>query len=141
MFLLDTNTISELRKVELRRADTNVAAWERLHKPSELYVSVVTLLEIETGILRLARKDLHQAQILRQWRDTHVLSFFEGRIFDIGQDIIMQCAKLNVPDPRPPHDALIAATALVHGLTIVTRNTADFVRMGVKLLNPWEPQG
>ena len=140
MFLLDTNTISELRKIALGRAHANVAAWERVHLPSELFVSVITLLEIEVGILRLAQKDRGRSETLKQWRDAHVLPFFEGRIFEVTQDISARCAALHVPKSRPAHDALIAATAIVHGLTVVTRNTVDFGAMGVKMLNPWESQ-
>jgi toxin FitB len=141
MFLLDTNTISELRKIALGRADANVAAWEAEHPPSELYVSVITLMEIEVGILRLAIKDKARSETLKEWRDAHVLPFFEGRVFQVTQDIAERCAALHVPKSRPAHDALIAATALVHGLTLVTRNVSDFAPMGVKILNPWEPQG
>ena len=140
MFLLDTNTISELRKVSLGRADPNVTKWESRHTPAELFVSVITLMEIEIGILRLARKDLPQSEMLRAWRDDNVLPFFEDRILDVSMPIVARCAALHVPISQPANDSLIAATALVHGLTVVTRNTADFAPMGVKLLNPWEPQ-
>ncbi len=141
MFLLDTNTISELRKIELGRANAHVAAWEKLHKPSELWVSVVTLMEIEVGILRLASKNELHAERLREWRDSFVLPFFESRTLDVTREIATRCAALHVERSRPANDALIAATALVHGLIVVSRNVSDFAPTGVKILNPWEPQG
>jgi toxin FitB len=140
MFLVDTNTISELRKVELGRANAQVAAWEKQHKPSELWVSVVTLMEIEIGILKLAGRNETHAQRLRDWQNSFVLPFFEGRTLDITREIAMRCATLHVARSQPANDALIAATALVHGLTVATRNVADFAPMGVKLINPWESQ-
>lgn len=139
MFLLDTNVVSELRRPE--RADTNVRAWAS-NTPAELYaISVVTVLELERGILLVERRDTAQGAVLRRWLERDILTPFATRILPIDVAIVRQCAALHVPDPRPERDALIAATALAHGLTIVTRNIGDFEPMGVALLNPWQAPG
>jgi predicted nucleic acid-binding protein len=135
MFLLDTNVVSEIRRPE--RADANVRAWAH-GTPAELYaISVMTVLELERGILRIERRDVAQGGILRRWLEHEVLMPLAARILPIDTAIARRCAALHVPDPRPERDALIAATALVHGLTLVTRNVADFASTGVELLNPW----
>ncbi len=135
-FLVDTNVLSELRRDPPHAA---VAAWAVAQDADLLFVSAVTIMEIEIGMLRLARRDAPQAAILREWIIGYVLPGFQGRILPVDTAVARRCAGLHVPDPRPERDALIAATALVHGLTVVTRNTADFARMGVPLLNPWLP--
>ena len=137
MFLLDTNVISELRKVGDGRADANVVAWLSGVEASNLYVSTVTLMELERGALRIERRDKAQAALLRQWLENYVYLAFRDRAIPVNAEIALSCAALHVPDPRPELDALIAATALVHGMTLVTRNVADFAPMGVKLINPW----
>ena len=135
MFLLDTNVVSELRRPE--RADANVRAWAS-SAPAELHaISVVTVLELERGTLLMERRDINQGAILRRWLEGEILTPLAARILTIDVAIARRCASLHVPDPRPERDALIAATALMHGLTVVTRNTADFEPMGVTLLNPW----
>jgi toxin FitB len=135
MYLLDTNVVSELRRPE--RADSNVRAWAS-NTPAELYaLSVVTVLELERGTLLIERRDIKQGAVLRRWLELEILAPLAERILPINSPIASRCAALHVPDPRPERDALIAATALVHGLTIVTRNVADFEPMGVKLFNPW----
>ncbi|MBM3650292.1 MAG: type II toxin-antitoxin system VapC family toxin [Alphaproteobacteria bacterium] len=135
MFLLDTNVVSELRRP--RRANANVRTWAS-SAPAELHaLSVVTVLELERGVLLAERRDPNQGAILRRWLEHEVLAPLASRILPIDVDIARQCAALHVPDPKPERDALIAATARVHGLTVVTRNTADFQSMGVALLNPW----
>jgi toxin FitB len=139
MFLLDTNVISELRRPD--KADRNVTAWANKRPVTGFFMSAISILEIELGALRIARKDTAQGAVLRSWIDDQVLSRFEGRILPIDAAVAQRCARLHVPDPRAERDALIAATALVHGLTVVTRDVADFVPMGVALMNPWEPQG
>lgn len=140
-FLLDTNVLSELRKVRLGRADAHVAAWSAQIKSEELYVSVITLQEIEQGILQLQRRDAAQASPLRQWFDVQVLPMLAPRTLPVTTEIALCCARLNVPDPKPYRDCLIAATAWVHGLTVVTRNEADFAATGVAVLNPWRALG
>lgn len=136
MYLLDTNVLSELRTGK-PQASPQVQAWAGSVPLGAQYVSVIAWMEIEIGILRLERRTPPQGQALRVWLDG-VRGLFAGRTLAINDAVVQRCARLHVPDPAPPHDALIAATALAHGLTLVTRNTADFVGMGVQLLNPWE---
>ena len=135
MYLLDTNYLSEIRKES--RADPNVRAWSIANRRMESHVSVITIHEIEKGILRLLRRDPVQSRILREWLEGTILPKFQGRLLDVTLPIARRAAALHVPDPRPDNDALIAATALVHGLTVITRNTADFAPMGVRTFDPW----
>ena len=137
MFVLDTNVVSELRKAKSGKANRNVVAWAASMPTSSLFVSVVTILEIEIGVRILERRDPKQGAVMRAWMDDHVVVAFTDRVLDIDTAVAIERAKLHVPDPRSERDALIAATALVHGLTIATRNVADFVSMGVPLLDPW----
>lgn len=135
MFLLDTNVVSELRRP--KRAHSNVRAWSS-RTPVELYsISAVTVMEIERGTLLMERRDPAQGAILRCWLANDVLAPLAARILPVDAAIARRCAGLHVPDPRPERDALIAATALVHGLTLVTRNRSDFEPMGVKIIYPW----
>ncbi len=135
MFLLDTNIVSELRRPA--RADANVLAWAAATPLELCAISVVTLQELERGTLLMERRNAQQGGVLRRWLEEEVVKRLVLRILPIDSAIARHCARLHVPDPRPERDALIAATALVHGLTVVTRNTADFAPMGVQLLNPW----
>ena len=135
MYILDTNVVSELRKA--KKADQNVTKWAQPLASATLYISVISLLELEIGILLMERRDKQQGAILRAWMDKHVLPTFSGRILAIDTTVAQRCAALHVPNPRSDRDALIAATALVHGLTVATRNVADFEGMGVGVLNPW----
>lgn len=137
MFLLDTNVISELRKAGDGKADANVTAWLSDQDTSQLYVSAITLMELELGILLIGRRDAGQGARLRTWMDSHVLPEFSERTLPVDTAVALRCARLHVPDPRPDRDAYIAATALVHGMTVVTRNVADFEPAGVGVLNPW----
>jgi predicted nucleic acid-binding protein len=136
MYILDTNIISELRKS--KKAHPNVKKWAERVPAASLYISVISLLELEIGILLIQRRDNQQGAILRAWMDRHVLPTFSGRILAIDTAVAQRCAALHVPNPRSDRDALIAATALVHGLTVATRNVADFERTGVRVINPWE---
>ena len=138
MFLLDTNVVSELRKAKSGRADRNVVSWAKSVSSGSLFISAITVLEIETGILLVERKDPQQAAVLRSWLNLHVLPAFSERTLPIDVAVALRCAKLHIPDPRSDRDALIAATALVHGMTVVTRNIADLVPTGVEILNPWD---
>jgi len=138
MFVLDTNVVSELRKAKAGKADRNVAAWASGVPASALFVSVVTILELETGVLQVHRRDPRQGALLRAWLDQHVLPAFSGRVLPVDIAVAQRCAALHVPDPRYERDALIAATAMVHRMTVVTRNVTDFVTTGVPLLDPWE---
>jgi hypothetical protein len=137
MFILDTDVVSELRKVHAGKADLRVAKWADSVNATSLYLSAITVLELETGVLQIARRDQKQGQIFRIWLDQHVLPEFSGRVLPVDTVVAQRCASLLVPDPRPERDALIAATALVHGMTVVTRNVNDFESTGVLLLNPW----
>lgn len=137
MFVLDTNVVSELRKVRSGKADLNVAQWADSVDAGSLHISAITVLELEIGVLQIARKDPAQGAVLRTWLDTVVLPAFNGRIFPVDTTVAQRCGRLHVPDRRAERDALIAATALVHGMTVVTRNVADFEPTGVPLLNPW----
>ena len=138
MFLLDTNVVSELRKSKSAQVDKHVKAWEAGIPAASQFVSVITILELETGILRVARRDPAQAAVLRSWFDYAVLPAFAGRILAVDTAVAQRCAALHVPDPRSDRDAMIAATALVHGMTVVTRNVADFEPTGVAVIDPWQ---
>ena len=137
MFILDANVVSELRKIRGDRADKNVARWADSVDAVELYLSVITVQELETGVLLAERRDPPQGVMFRTWFENHVLPAFAGRILPIDLAVAKRSAALNVPDPRPAMDSLIAATALVHGMTVVTRNVADFESTGVAVVNPW----
>ncbi|MDA9522432.1 twitching motility protein PilT [Bradyrhizobium sp. CCBAU 11434] len=136
MFLLDTNVISELRRPD--KANPNVVVWANAVAATNFFVSAISILEIELGARLIARKDAAQGAVLRAWIDGQILARFEGRILAIDTPVAQRCAQLHVPNPRAERDALIAATALVHGLTVVTRNVEDFEPTGVPLLNPWD---
>ncbi|MFC6445322.1 type II toxin-antitoxin system VapC family toxin [Shinella zoogloeoides] len=137
MFLLDTNVVSELRKAGGGKADPNVVAWLSRQDAAACYVSAVTLMELDLGILLMERRDPAQGARLRTWMEDYVLPEFSERIVPVDKAVAFACARLHVPDPRPERDAFIAASALVHDMTLVTRNVADFAPMGVTLLNPW----
>ncbi len=146
MYILDTNVISELRKA--KKTHPNVRKWAERVPSASLYISVISILELEIGILLIGRRDKdrrdkEQSAILREWMDRHVLPTFSGPILAIDTDVARRCATLHVPvlhvpNPRSDRDALIAATALVHGLTVATRNVSDLERTGVGIFNPWE---
>ena len=136
-YLIDTNVWSELRN--RGRADSNVKTWAEAADPAEMYLSVVTVFELEHGVVLMQRRDSLHGSRLRGWLERHVLEPFDRQILPIDTTIARRYAALHVPNPRPERDALIAATALVHGLTVVTRNASDFAPMGVTLLNPWLP--
>jgi hypothetical protein len=119
-------------------ANTNVVTWAGTIPAASFFLSAISILEIELGALQIARRDAAQGAVLRAWIDDQILPRFEGRILAVDTAVAQRCARLHVPDPRAERDALIAATALVHGLTVVTRNVADFELVGVALLNPWD---
>lgn len=137
MFLLDTNVVSELRKFGSGKADANVTAWLASLDAATLYLSAITLMELEVGVLRLERSDAKQGGMLRAWMTGQVVPEFLDRILAVDAAVALRCAALHVPDSRSERDALIAATALVHSMTVVTRNIADFEATGVSLCNPW----
>jgi hypothetical protein len=137
MFVLDTNVVSELRKARHGKADAGVVAWASQVDAASLYISAITILELEAGVLRIERRDAEQGAMLRAWLDGQVMATFKDRVLPIDTAVARRCAALHVPDPRAERDAMIAATAIVHGMTVVTRNTPDFAATGVMLLDPW----
>lgn len=137
MYLLDTNVISELRRLGDGKADARVVAWVSGRDATDFYVSALTLMELEIGILRIERRDAKQGTQLRAWMDRFVLPEFLARTLPIDSTVALKCAQLHVPDPRAERDALIAATAIVHGMTVVTRNLVDFRIAGARAINPW----
>jgi len=138
MYLLDTNVVSELRPSRSHSPHARVAAWAAYVASERLFLSAIVLLELEIGVLRKERTDPVQARVLRKWLEEHVLPTFASHILPVDTEVARRCAVLQVPNPRPDRDAFIAATALVHGLTVVTRNVRDFESTGVKTLNPWQ---
>lgn len=136
MFVIDTNVVSELRKRD--RADRNVVDWAQKADPTMCYLSSMTIFEVRYGALQIERRDKVQGQMMLSWLQRDILDAFAGRILPIDAKVAAECAALHVPDRKSERDAFIAATALVHEFTVVTRNTKDFAAMGVQLLNPWE---
>jgi hypothetical protein len=137
MYLLDTNVISELRKAGDGRADAGVVAWLSGMDATAFYLSAITIMELDLGVRLIERRDQAQGARLRAWMDERVMPEFADRTLPVDTAVALRCAGLHVPDPRPERDAFIAATALVHGMTVVTRNIADFEPLGVDLVNPW----
>lgn len=135
MYLLDTNVISELRRGKARPSPS-VLAWAAATQASTLYLSAITVLELEMGVLQMERKDPSRGALLRDWIEG-LRAAFEGRILAFTEEAALLCARMHVPDRKSERDAMIAATARAHGFTVVTRNTADFAGTGVKLLDPW----
>jgi predicted nucleic acid-binding protein len=128
--------LSELRKSE-KRADAGVRAWVGARRASDLFLSVITVLEVEIGIGRLERRDRRQAQRLRIWLEEDVLESFAGRILPVSLAVARRAARLHIPDPSPERDAVIAATAVEHEMSVVTRNVADFEGTGATTIDPW----
>lgn len=138
MFILDTNVVSELRKARAGKADANVVAWAAAQDPTALFLSAITLFELEMGVRLAERRDSAQGAILRAWMGSRVLPAFEGRVLSVDGPVALCCAALHVPDPRSDRDALIAATGIVHAMPVVTRSIADFEGTGVRIINPWD---
>jgi toxin FitB len=136
-FLMDTNVVSELRKGD--RTNTGVQEWFSTVEGNQLYISVLTLGEVRQGIEQLKRRDEQAAKSLQRWLAQIEMDSVQ-RILPITQAIADRWGYINVPDKLPIIDGLLAATAWVHDLTLVTRNVADVERSGVKLLNPFLEQ-
>ncbi|MBY0338140.1 MAG: type II toxin-antitoxin system VapC family toxin [Acetobacteraceae bacterium] len=134
MFLLDTNIVSVLRRLE--RAGAGRRDWAARTPAEQTFLSAVTVLELERGVLLVERRDPAQEAVLRRWLEGDVLARFARRVLAVDSAVAWRCAALHVPEPRPERDALIAATGFVHGLTVVTRSLADLAPMGVPLLDP-----
>jgi predicted nucleic acid-binding protein len=134
-YLFDTNVVSAARRPE--RLPRHVARWLAQVPQSRTFISVVSLLEIEVGVRRLERTDPAQGAVLRRWKSMAVAEAFRGRTLPVDEAIAEACAGLHVPDPKPHLDALIAATAIIHRLIVVTGNVADFEPMGVAVVDPW----
>lgn len=139
--LLDTNVISELRKVAAGQADERFAAWSRQTDITDCWLSVVNIQELEIGVRLVERRDKKSGAVLRDWLEQQVLARFRDRILPVDPAVVRHSARYNVPDPAPVRDALIVATAAVNGLAVATRNLADFRRSGIELINPWECAG
>lgn len=135
-YLIDTNVLSEIRKG--RTAAAGVVAFFSAHPGDDFALSVITILEIEIGIRAKARSDEGQARSIGLWLHGNVIPTFGARILPVTMPVALKCAELHVPDRKPERDALIAATAIVHGLTVVTRNVKDFAPTGVPTFNPWD---
>jgi hypothetical protein len=133
-FLLDTNIVSEVRK---SRPHPGVARWYEAVEGTDLFLSVLVLGEIQQGIHRLRRRDRRQAATYETWLE-RLRSTFARRILPVTHEIALEWGRLNAGDPLPVVDGLLAATASVHGLTLVTRNVDDVLRTGVAFLNPFQ---
>lgn len=137
MYLLDTNVLSEVRKAGDGKADVKVVAWLSARDASVFYLSAITLMELELGTLLIERRDPVQGSRLRSWIEERILPEFIGRILPVDALVARRTARLHVPDPCSERGAFIAATALVHEMTVVTRNVTDFEATGVEIVNPW----
>ncbi len=133
-YLIDTNVISELRKGD--RADPNVISWYADVADAEVYLSALTLGELRQGVERVRRKDTRAAAALESWLG-RVADQHGGRVLPVDWSIAEEWGRMGVPDPLPVVDGLLAATAKVLGLTLVTRNIADVERTGVSCVNPF----
>lgn len=142
MYLVDTSVVSALRASSRRPVDARLLAWSRSVDRHLLHLSVLSLLELDIGVRRLARRDTAAADVVNTWLHQNVVPTFAGRTHDVTAVVVERAAPLHVPDPAPAIDALIAATALVHGMGVVTRNVADFSRFDdLEVLNPWDWDG
>ncbi|QEY24119.1 type II toxin-antitoxin system VapC family toxin [Neisseria animalis] len=137
MYLLDTNIISEMRKVKRGKADKNFTAWLENTDSRLFYTSTVVVMELERGVLGMERKDKAQGTILRKWLAEIKEKMFSNRVLPIDESTAEICVALHISDKSPENDSWIAATAKQHRLILVTRNTADFKRTGAKLFNPF----
>ncbi|WP_037586599.1 type II toxin-antitoxin system VapC family toxin [Stenoxybacter acetivorans] len=140
MYLLDTNVISEIRKINTGRADAGVETWAKQYSKALMYISAITLFELERGTLNLEKQDAQQGAVYRRWLENVVKLQFNGKILAIEAETALLCVAMHVPDKKGLADSLIAATAIQHGLIVVTRNTKDFAHTGAQLLNPFKEQ-
>ncbi len=137
MYLLDTNVLSELRRIKADKADKRVKRWANSVDSNDLYLSAITVQEIDIGILLLERRDPIQAEVFRRWLEDQVLPSFGNRILPVDISVARKSALFHIPNPKPMRDSLIAATAAAHSMIVVTRNVSDFDLPNVTVLNPW----
>ncbi len=138
MYLLDTNIISESRKLGTARVDPRVALWFARIDVETTYVSAMTIFELECGVQKMERRDAVQGYALRRWLEDQILTSYEQRALPLSRAVAIICAGLHIPDPKSERDAWIAATAIKAELTLVTRNVGDFINMGIRLINPFD---
>jgi predicted nucleic acid-binding protein len=138
MYLLDTNVISEFRKSADGRINKSVKRWADEISSDLMFISSISVLELEIGVLQIERRDKKQGLILRKWLNKNVLPAFLDRVLPVDLAVVQRCASLHVPNPKSERDAMIAATAIEHRMTIVTRNVSDFIQSGVKIFDPWD---
>lgn len=139
MYLLDTNIISELRLLPKNRANANFVAWASQFPDDRIfYINSVVVMELERGVMLKQRKDPEQGNILANWLYNEILPSFSGRILNIDKAVAHVCSSLHVPNPKPENDAWIAATAIAHGMTLVTHNVKDFNGINVDIIDPFK---
>jgi toxin FitB len=138
MYLLDTNIISESRKLGTSRINAHAAQWLEEIDAETTFISAMTIFELERGVQQMERRDAKQGAALRNWFDDQVMTAYEHRTLPLTRTVAMVCAGLHIPDPKSERDAWIAATALDAKLTLVSRNVSDFANMGVGMVNPFE---
>lgn len=138
MYLIDTNVVSELRKLPAGRANSGVVHWAESVSAATMFLSAISVYELELGVLMAERSDSTKGRVLRSWLADTVLPAFEGRVLPVDHAVAVKAASFHVPNPAPYRDAFIGATALLHGMTVVTRNATDFDRFpDAAVLNPW----